>query len=171
MMELEIERKFLLAEMPEAALQAPVLPTLQGYLSDALRVRMVLHHPLSEGELLSEAHVKLAELTLKHETGNMLIREESTSLLLPSLALELYRLAGERTVEKLRYLHVVEGVRWEIDVFQGRHAGLIVAEVEGSEAHLLSLTPPFPVVRDITQEAAYRNAALSLLSNLGDTHD
>src|SRR6218665_1273822 len=45
-------------------------------------------------------------------------------------AREMLAMAEPHTVEKQRHLVPYGGLTWEVDVFEGRHAGLIIAEVE-----------------------------------------
>ena len=44
------------------------------------------------------------------------------------------RLAGGWNIDKTRYVVIYEGARWEVDVFHGRHDGLVLAEIELSSA-------------------------------------
>ena len=49
-------------------------------------------------------------------------------------ALQMMVLCGDRVIEKRRHMLTVGGKLWSIDVFAGRHAGLVIAEIElGSE--------------------------------------
>ena len=73
----------------------------------------------------------------------------------------LLALAGPRIVEKTRHEVVVAGRRWEIDVFHGRHAGLVLAEVE-LEAEGAALTLPDWAGDEVTDDPATYNAALAL---------
>nr|VFK16393.1 MAG: adenylate cyclase [Candidatus Kentron sp. LPFa]VFK32120.1 MAG: adenylate cyclase [Candidatus Kentron sp. LPFa] len=62
-------------------------------------------------------------------------------------------------IEKTRYL-VKNGVHtWEIDVFEGDNAGLIVAEIELSREDEAFEMPPW-AGRDVSQEARYYNVCL-----------
>ena len=63
-------------------------------------------------------------------------------------------------VEKVRHIVPYAGATWEIDVFAGENAGLIVAEVElPHEDYRLEL-PPF-IGGEVTGRAEYYNSSLA----------
>jgi adenylate cyclase len=64
-------------------------------------------------------------------------------------------------VEKHRHVVTVAGRRWEIDVFQGRNLGLVLAEVELARADEPLDLPPW-IGREVTHDARFTNHALSL---------
>ena len=54
---------------------------------------------------------------------------------------------------------------WAVDVFGGALAGLILAEIEGDDAGLLAaLEPPFPYVREVTDEPTFTGGHLVTLA-------
>ena len=65
-------------------------------------------------------------------------------------------------ITKRRYGYHYEGQRFGLDVFMGRHEGLILAEVEcKSEEELKHLAlPPF-IVREVTEEVFFTGGALA----------
>lgn len=68
---------------------------------------------------------------------------------------------GGRVLEKTRYIvpAAEKGLKWEIDVFHGRHEGLIVAEIElPSEDTPFSL-PAF-IGKEVTGDVRYYNSVL-----------
>lgn len=66
-----------------------------------------------------------------------------------------------RKVEKKRTKIEHEGKRWEVDVFEGENAGLLIAEIElESESEHVPL--PAWIDREITGDHRYSNSALSL---------
>lgn len=69
-------------------------------------------------------------------------------------------LAGGWAIDKTRHIVMYEGFRWEVDVFHGRHAGLIVAEVELPDASVEPPLPPF-IGEEVTGDPAYYNSVLS----------
>lgn len=69
-------------------------------------------------------------------------------------------LCTQSLVEKTRHYLEFEGNVWEIDVFEGENAGLIVAEVEQNHADQSVKTPPW-VGPEVTRDARYLNANLS----------
>ncbi len=62
-------------------------------------------------------------------------------------------------IAKTRYLRDYEGYVWEIDVFAGQNAGLIVAEVELSSPQEKPPLPPW-VGAEVTADSRYFNNSL-----------
>jgi adenylate cyclase len=63
-------------------------------------------------------------------------------------------------VQKTRHVVAHEGHDWEVDVFEGANAGLVVAEVElASEGERFAR--PAWAGRDVTADARYTNARLA----------
>ena len=74
-------------------------------------------------------------------------------------ARELLALCEQPLVEKTRYRETVAGHVWEVDVFHGANAGLVVAEIElASEAEDFPL--PTWAGAEVTGEKRYYNSAL-----------
>lgn len=66
----------------------------------------------------------------------------------------------DSVVEKTRYVFEQNGVTWELDVFEGSNAGLVMAEVElESEAQQIEL--PEWAGEEVTQNVRYYNAYLA----------
>jgi len=74
-------------------------------------------------------------------------------------ARELLALCEEPLVEKTRYRETVAGHVWEVDVFHGANAGLIVAEIELSSEAETFVLPTWAGV-EVTGLPRYYNAAL-----------
>jgi adenylate cyclase len=143
----EIERKFLVVDTSAAA-AVPGVRIRQGYLSTVpertVRVRRA-------GDR--------AFVTIKGRSTR-LTRDEFEYEIPPSDADELLdRLCEQPLVEKSR--HVVEhgGRRWEVDVFEGDNAGLVVAEVE-LPAEDAQVAIPRWVGREVSADPRYLNANL-----------
>lgn len=63
-------------------------------------------------------------------------------------------------IEKNRYLiHAGNGLKWEVDVFAGRLAGLILAEIELPSEDTPFVIPPF-VAAEVTGDPRYYNSNL-----------
>ena len=69
------------------------------------------------------------------------------------------RLCLRPIVEKTRYRIPWGGLTWEVDVFEGDNAGLVVAEVELGDEHQAVDLPPW-VGREVTDDPRYANASL-----------
>lgn len=69
-----------------------------------------------------------------------------------------------RIVCKTRYLYHFHGHTYEIDVFTGRHAGLVVAEVE-LDAEYETFDRPDWLGEEVTFDSRYGNYALALIDH------
>lgn len=67
---------------------------------------------------------------------------------------------GNRIVEKTRYPVEFEGLLFEVDVFEGRHAGLVIAEVELRHEDQPIALPPW-IGEEVTSDKRFGNFALS----------
>ncbi len=76
-------------------------------------------------------------------------------------AVELLKLAVSSPVEKVRREIEHDGMKWEVDYFEGVNQGLVLAEIElSSEDHEFTL--PEWVGKEVTQDPRYHNSQLSL---------
>lgn len=146
----EIERKFLVAS---DAWKADVRSThrlLQFYLSRggraSVRVRI-------------EDDAK-AWLTIKSASAGM-VRSELEYAIPIAHAHEMRALAEGGVIEKVRHEVGHAGHLWEIDVFAGENAGLVVAEVE-LEAPEARVDLPAWIGREVTDDPHYYNASLAV---------
>ena len=64
-------------------------------------------------------------------------------------------------VEKTRYRIKLGAHLWEVDVFDGSNAGLLLAEVELQQKDEFVELPPW-IDREVTGEAAYYNSELAI---------
>ena len=97
-------------------------------------------------------------LTIKGKTEGVRRLEYEYEIPLAE-AQELLALCDEPLVEKTRYVENYAGHAWEVDVFHGADAGLIVAEIElASETEAFAL-PPW-IGAEVTGLKRYYNAAL-----------
>lgn len=149
----EIERKFLLHELPPET--ADVEPTHidQGYLAitDDVEVRIRARG----GDHL---------LTVKGGRGE--VRTEITLLVSPEQYDDLWVLTGGRRIRKQRWVLTPDPeaeVEVEVDRFEGDLEGLLIAEVEfASEDASRAFTPPDWFGSEVTADERYRNAALAM---------
>ena len=73
----------------------------------------------------------------------------------------LLELCGERVIEKTRYALEEQGARFEVDVFEGRNAGLVVAEIELRDPEQVFPRPSW-LGEEVSEDARYRNSELSV---------
>jgi CYTH domain-containing protein/CHAD domain-containing protein len=144
----EIERKFLVAEMPRAESAAATIE--QGYLASDERGEVRLRR--IGGELL---------LTAKRGHGE--VREEVEVPIDPGAFEALWPLTADRRVRKVRhYVPLGEGLRAEIDVYEGSLDGLRTAEIEfGSREGADAFVPPPWLGAELTGDGRYANQTLA----------
>ena len=146
----EIERKFLVKEIPAGLMNYPSNEISQGYLAvtdDAeIRIR-------KKGNKYFET-VKSGK-GLKRKEIEVEIGEKAFRSLWP-------RTEGKR-VDKTRYEIPYDGLVIELDVYSGPLAGLAVAEVEFvSEEESARFSPPEWLGREVTHDVRYGNKSLAL---------
>jgi adenylate cyclase len=146
----EIERKFLVRKLPDGLTNYHSSDISQGYLvsmDDGLQVRL---------RKSGERHL----LTCKRGMGN--VREEREVELTAEQFAALWPATEGKRLVKTRY-EIPFGDRVvEIDVYHGRHEGLIVAEVEfGAEKAAKDFQPPDWLGDDVTGDPRYSNQLLA----------
>ena len=78
----------------------------------------------------------------------------------------LMKLCGDETISKRRYRVPQGRLTWEIDIFAGRHIGLIMAEIELPHADE-PLTLPDWIGKEVTDDPDYRNANIARSERAG----
>ena len=143
---LEIERKFLVDKRKLRKLEFISEEKItQGYLSD---------HPAVRVRLMDERGF----LTIKSRTVGI-SRQEFEYEIPAEDALQLLKMCGRKVLKKYRRKVSYGGHVWEIDFFAGRHAGLILAEVEISSPDERVDLPDW-VTREVSQDSRYFNSNL-----------
>jgi len=146
----EIERKFLLKRLPEGLTDYPHEEIAQGYLAverGGVQVRL-----RKKGNVRS--------LTYKRGTKNA--REEREVRLSVEQFEALWPATEDRRLTKIRY-DVPCGERTiELDIYTGRHDGVVVAEVEfPDEQTCRSFVPPDWIGEDVTGKSRYSNVMMA----------
>lgn len=146
----EIERKFLVKQLP-------------------IEIRQARHFPIAQGYLVSETggrHVRLrkkartASLTFK--AGPASSRQEREIRLSAKQFAALWPATAGRRLRKTRYELPWENLVIEIDVYHGRNQGLVVAEVEfPSQDSRRKFKAPSWFGREVTGENRYSNVRLA----------
>jgi adenylate cyclase len=146
----EIERKFLVKQLPERLDQFPHQEIVQGYLaaeSSGVQVRL---------RKKGNAH----SLTYKRDTENG--REEREISLSAEQFDTLWPATAGRRLTKQRYEVPCNEHIIEIDVYRGRHDGLVVAEVEfGDDQACVDFNPPEWLGEEVTGQSRYSNVLLA----------
>jgi adenylate cyclase len=145
----EIERKFLVRDVSVISGDEGT-EYLQGYLSvdpdRTVRVR------ISDNE---------AFLTIKGRSHGPTRAEYEYRIPVDDAREMLATVALRSLIAKTRHVIAAGGLRWEVDVFHGINAGLVIAEVEIPSADYPVPVPPW-VGEEITDDYRYSNASLAL---------
>ncbi len=153
-MALEIERKFLVKRelWPEGARSTAIRQNYLSTIEDvSIRVR------LREGK---------AALTVKGEREGA-VRDEFEYEIPAADAAALLELCPYPPIEKRRHEIVHAGHLWEVDVFEGRHRGLILAEIELESEHESFAHPPWLGV-EVTADPRFRNSRLVQMRSVAE---
>jgi adenylate cyclase len=147
-MNIEIERKFLLKnKLWKKDIEGTYY--IQGYLSkgdkSTVRVRIA-------GDQ--------AFLTVKGKTSGISRKEFEYTIPCPD-AVELLKLSKTPLVEKMRYIVIYEGSKWEIDEFLGKNEGLTIAEIELNSENQHFVKPDW-LGEEVTGQKRYYNSHLAL---------
>lgn len=146
----EIERKFLVQSTDFIKLAYQYDQIKQGYLSKdpARTVRIRIKNKKS---FITIKGASNASGMSRYEWEKELPLQEGIALL---------KLALPVVIEKTRYLVKHQGFIFEVDVFEGEHQGLIIAEVELEHEHVQIELPPW-IGKEVTGDPRYYNASLS----------
>ena len=125
------------------------IPMRQGYLNNEKRCSVRVRISGDEAHL----NIKGATIGAKRLEFEYPIPLEQASIMLDSLS------AGP-LIEKVRYLIPQGHLTWEIDVFSGDNAGLVVAEIELSDADEAFDIPTW-IGEEVTHDTRYYNTRLS----------
>jgi CYTH domain-containing protein len=148
----EIERKFLVGELPPGVDEHPSQPIAQGYLaiaSDGVEVRI-----RRRGDAT----------TLTVKSGPAMVRVEEEIPIEPERFAALWALTEGRRLDKVRhFLPLGDSLTVELDVYGGDLAGLVTAEIEfPDEATARAFSPPPWLGEEVTGDAAYANQRLAV---------
>ena len=139
----EIERKFLVhkSRLPRLTRGKKII---QGYLSTDPVVRV-------------RRKENVFYLTIKF--GESKVRDEFEYKIPAKDGLELLRRCGIK-VEKTRFNFRLNNSLWEIDIFEAKNKGLIVAEIE-LESPEADFQKPLWISKEVTEDARYLNFNLA----------
>ncbi len=144
----EIERKYLVLR---DKWEPPATGTMyrQGYLAVQGHTSVRIRAGRGEAVLTVKSGVSTLE---RHEYEYTIPLEDAEDMLRDDCA------GG--AVEKTRYRVPFAGKTWEVDVFHGENAGLVLAEIELDSAVETVNTPPW-VGEEVTEDPRYTNAHLA----------
>ncbi len=140
---MEIEKKFLLKKVPDLS-EYPFQKIEQAYLNTNPVVRI-----RKENE----------NYYMTYKGKGMMVREEYNLPLNKDSFYHLLAKADGKIIQKTRYLIPYQTYTIELDVFEGAHAPLIMAEVEfSSKEAAVSFTPPNWFGLEVTKDPHYHNS-------------
>jgi CYTH domain-containing protein len=145
---MEIERKFLVKELPENLESYPQQRISQGYLCTDPVVRIRRSND---------------DYYLTYKGKGMMVREEYNLPLTEDAFHHMLPKVDGILIDKIRYLIPLDGkLTAELDIFQGTLAPLRIVEVEfDTEEEALAFTPPSWFGDDVTNSRQYHNSNLS----------
>ncbi|MGE5208779.1 MAG: CYTH domain-containing protein [Alphaproteobacteria bacterium] len=147
----EIERKFLVIWLPDNLKESRNFVIEQGYLATESAGRQVRLRKTG----------RATSLTFKVGRGSH--REEREIKLTPKQFAALWPGTAGRRLRKVRYEIPWNNVLIEIDIYRGRHAGLVVAEVEFPDrVSCRKFKAPWWFGREVTGEKRYSNVRLAI---------
>lgn len=158
---MEIERKFTVKKLPENLDQYECKVMEQGYLSTKPVIRI---RKSNEDYILTYK----SKFGIQPTTGDVIVNNEVELPLDASSYEHLKEKVDYNMVEKKRYLIPIHnGLKVELDVFEGRLKGLFYAEIEfpsEEAANQFELLDWFD--QDVSKDPRYGNGYLSKLNSL-----
>jgi len=146
---MEIERKFLVSQLPQNLDNYPKTHIKQWYITSKPAVRLRDRDGVYTFTVKSKGHM------VRQEFEMQLTQEEFDNL---------FAKVSTHAIDKIRYeVALEEGLTAELDVFAGKHEGLQLVEVEfDSETAANAFTPPAWFGEDVTKDAQYKNNNLAI---------
>lgn len=147
-MELEIERKFLIVKRPSYP-PDEIHTIRQGYVArdngNTVRIRE------KNGAFILNIKTPRMEHGGRHELEYEIPADEGQHL---------FDNIAHDPIIKTREIYHIDGLVWELDIFEGENAGLMVAEVELSSADQEIIKPDW-IGPDVTQYGNFYNATIA----------
>ena len=136
-------------------------------------VKRELFKPIDEGEYIAQGYLsstpeRTVRVRIKNHRGYLTIKGKNVGIsrsefeyeIPKSDAEELLELCEPSIIVKRRYIVEIEDSRWEVDVFEGDNAGLIVAEIE-LESEETEFFKPGWLGEEVSFDPRYYNSNLS----------
>ena len=144
-MPLEIERKFLVNGEPWKEATGTFME--QGYLTQ------------NETTVRVRTSSDTAWLTIKGMSHGLTRPEYEYEIPLDEATEMLDLFCGLNRISKTRYIIPFAGLKWEVDVFEGKNKGLVMAEVE-LESEDVDVKLPEWVTEEVSHDPRFRNSSL-----------
>ncbi len=154
---MEIERKFILKELPGDLDMFDYYHIEQGYISTEPVIR--IRH--KEDSVTGDRYI----LTVK--SGGLMVHEEYEIDMEKDSYTRLIAKTEGNIISKTRYLIPLDGgLTMELDVFDGAFAGLVLAEIEfPDEKTARDYIPPEFVAEDVTEDGRFHNSRMSEMTD------
>ncbi|MBN2724615.1 MAG: hypothetical protein JXR95_11140 [Deltaproteobacteria bacterium] len=149
----EIERKWLCSFIPDLAWD-DVLSIRQGYFSNGNYELRLRHIKSSENE----------NYILSRKTGIGLVRMENEVPVSFQVFQMLWPLAEKRTIEKTRYIHCYDDIKFEFDEYRNFTPQFFTLEVELEYPEQLVVFPEKIlecIIKEVTGDVKYLNSTLA----------
>lgn len=161
---MEIERKYLIKKLPDLSEAFDVWKIEQAYLADVPTLRI---RKKNDEYILTYKNKKKSDASGVETVAA--VNEEIEIPIPKSIYAHLLLKKIGHTVKKTRYLfHLDENHKIELDVFEGRLKGLVMAEVEFTDvADANSFVPPEWFGKEVSADKRYTNKSLSKMSLWG----
>ncbi len=147
---MEIERKFLIESLP-----------------DEIDLNKYPKRSIEQGYLCTEPVVRVRRdndnYYLTYKSKGMMVREEYNLPLTKEAYDSLIKKSDGNIITKTRYeIPEKDNLTIELDIFEGKYAGLMLAEVEfENENDALAYIPPAWFGKDVTNNPAYHNSNMA----------
>lgn len=155
---MEIEKKFLVKQLPDNLENYPHSRMTQSYISRSPVIRL---------RKIEKESITSFVLTIK--SGGLAVRQEFELPLQETDYERLFQKVEGRVLQKVRYLiPLSDGYTAELDIFEGELAGLQLVEVEFPSVEAMDLfEAPDWFGEDVSASAQYHNSVLSNGGNDG----
>ena len=146
---MEIERKYLVKTLPDHLDQYESKKIAQGYLCTAPVVRIRRSND---------------DYYLTYKGDGLMVREEYNLPLTGAAYDKLIKKADGNIITKIRYeIPEKDNLTIELDIFEGKFAGTVLAEVEfASEEEAGAFIPPDWFLEDVSYSSEYHNSNMSM---------
>jgi CYTH domain-containing protein len=157
---LETERRYLLKNIPDDLLKSTNgwLITDRYFLNTRLRLRHM--NSVSGNE-------NIYKLTQKYRSNTQNAYETTiTNLYLTEEEYNHLECLDGKLIKKTRYRYSVQTHNFSIDVFEGRHGGLILAEMEfEGQLELSEFALPLFALKDVTEDPFFTGGNLVIMTD------
>ena len=157
---LETERRYLVKEVPDGLLEMTKGWMIVDCYFPNTRLRLRHMRSISGNEniyKLTQKYRSETQNALETTITNLYLTEEEYNLLEPLEA---------KIIQKQRYPYHVQNQHFSIDIFAGRHQGLILAEMEfENESEWSEIVIPLFALKDVTDDLFFTGGNLALMTD------